>query len=255
MCKQRVFWRNYIAFVILVALGFVGCGKKYEVEEDNATGPNPPAATIKDAVAKLDLRAFPMMKRATKSIDTLSNSTLWVTDGNVDEAVDFYVDNLSKLGWKLSREPELAKRKEQSGASLAFVKDGYRLNASMSVVPPSTKMDVTLLYLGNIDVRKLPRYKDSHELTSRPDYVHYAADAKLEVLREFVRKEYTKLGWKEIKDPAVNDAQVIANGDDIELKFVQNDVALKVTVKEFGGKNSISTTVELVDKELEKMFK
>src|SRR5688500_13204564 len=106
-----------------LVLSLSGCGKAVDAaasQEDD--GPNPPAVSVEQGIAAIDLRQFPVIDGAMHIDKSPSHAGFSVPDGKVLDAVEFARAKLGALGWKPAADPKLA-QVLGAGAQLFFIKN------------------------------------------------------------------------------------------------------------------------------------
>lgn len=114
--------------------------------------------------------------------------------GKVPEIAAFYVDQLTKLGWKRGNAAGDAVTDDY--ASAALHKDDHTLSLSFikSADPPG--VSVSLVSHGNFDTRKLPRSPDAKLLVESPALTWYVTPTKVPAEAAWVRSALEADGWQ-----------------------------------------------------------
>jgi hypothetical protein len=242
-------------FLVGLSVTLAGCDKAGEAGGSGASGaaanddgPNPPAVTVQQAVAAIDLRQFPVMKGAMYVERTPSHASFTVPNGVVKTAADFARAKLAELGWKPAADPKLTQVVGE-GAQLFFEKDGQRLYSAIGVSPADKNLNFTLFHLGNIDARKLPHYQGVEFADSLPSRtIASAGTVKPDDVQKALRKPFVDAGWQEYAEPVPKGMPKFER-EDRYLKFLQNGVGVDITIMPFQGKTNIYTTVRLQDEQ------
>jgi hypothetical protein len=227
--------------------------KVEEVEETPELGE---PATVMEAAQVLDLRDLPRLADATEPDIEQIGYLQYNAPAEFEAAIKFHRSQLSDLGWQEDTKQEVRVDNEhQKIASFMFEKQGFHLLLEVIEFAddPRGGIHITLVNRGNIDVRALPRYADA-EIISEPSATHvmYVTPAKIEEAAEFVRQEFTGLGWQEYTDSLFADTPDSTNASP---RFIKNGISLSVTIftadsPKQAGKTSVSYSVELTAADL-----
>lgn len=193
----------------------------------------PKAATMKEAIEVIDLGKFPRVagaepRRGDKQVVAIPIATSYQTKENLDDVVKFYQDGLSEKGWK-----------EQEGAIITdnlaiicFEKQEFLLK--MTVTKEKEKTQVSVLNLGNIDLRLLPYPAEAKIPSYRTYHINSSTSLNMKDAFAFYRKELTALGWKEVSK------------SDYTMEFAQNNVRLNYELQPGSNKKtSIKVSTEM----------
>ena len=153
-----------------------------------------PAATAFDATAVVNLLELPRLNEQS----VLQNGRTYLFysgKATLTEVDKFYKKLLDSRGWK--EIPPLSPPTEQFIDRL-FEKNGYYLQASLSVGSERGEMGVMLANLGNIDVRLLPKLPDADvgQIPSTPVNVTYKSNSSIQDAADAVSKQMTEDGWQ-----------------------------------------------------------
>lgn len=255
----------------MVVLGFlflaIGCGKSEpdaiptpsapaeqksaapSTGDEKPTPPGPPA-TLKQALAVVDLSTLPVPDGAiymTRS-PVLSHYTL--AKGDINKAVDLYRSRLSEMGWKPSPEAGLTVINKHGG-QLVFVKQGFFLYAAIGVSPADGNLNAVLFHVGNVDARTLPRPAGADVSTSStPQRIIYATNLKLDDVKKYLREEMKKAGWREAQRPAIKGVPPEKSGQDKELYFLIAGIKNEILLVPEDDKVQVYSTVGMLQEQL-----
>lgn len=168
-------------------------------------GPATPAS-VREATVALDLRKLATLKEAefnTRAATRLEGRA----SADVKSAAEFYLAQLGKLGWKTSAEPG-GKIITDEYAQAALEKSGYVL--SLSVMPSGMpgQVTVSLLNLGNVDPRELPRVADAKSIYGGRASAMYVSSKKVADVAAETRKILKAAGWTEYAQPFSQKAEI-----------------------------------------------
>ena len=206
-------------------------------------------ASLQDATQILNLAELPAPPGAEFSersaADAMVNVPLKLAD-----AFQFYVDALTKRGWKEETEGNYRQVAEQYAQTM-FAKDDFQV--SLFASPAGDKGDssqVMLRNLGNVDTRALPAPAGSQVLYGSPGSTIYTTDLSVLKAAEACRADLIKAGWLEYGPVASARAD---NDEQQFLTFRQGGIELSVMVNlapAQGNKTSIHYGCTLLDGEL-----
>lgn len=229
-----------------VCLPALGCNA---AEDSSATqadenAPNATPVSLKEAIAAIDLRTFPMMDGATRRENSPAGAHFSVPNGTVADATAFARGKLEALGWKTSADAKLTTIND-FGAQMLFTKNSQRLYAAIGVSPADKNLNFALFHLGNTDARKLPHVAGAEFTDSIPSRTICTTSAKPDDVQKALRPLFAPLGWREYRDPPIRGMESFVR-EDRSLKFLQNGTAIDVTIMPVSGKTNIYTTVRLL---------
>lgn len=183
----------------------------------------PTPATLKEAMAVVNIMKLPRMEKAAKAkhhkeLYALPIGTTYVVPDSIDDAAKFYRELLKKEGWtELSPDVEM-----ELLSTLKFEKSGYLLMFSASRDKKDGLTSVSLMNTGNVDLRKLPFPPGAKFHPNRSEFINTETTLSVDDAFEFYRKELTKLGWKEVKQLGQGTARYTQNGIELRLEIGLN---------------------------------
>lgn len=168
-------------------------------------GPATPAS-VREATAVLDLRTLTTLKDAefnTRAATRLEGRA----SADVKPAAEFYLAQLTKLGWKPSAEPN-SQMITDGYAQAALEKNGFAL--ALSMLPSGTpgQVTVSVINLGNIDSRELPRVADAKSIYGGRASAMYVTPRKVADVAAETRKVLKAAGWAEYAQPFAQKAEI-----------------------------------------------
>ena len=169
------------------------------------SGPAAPAS-VREATAVVDLRTLATLKEAT--FNSFAPTRLdGAASSDVKAAAEFYLAQLTKLGWKPSAEPN-SQMITEGYAQAALEKNGYAL--ALTVLPESKpgQVTVSVLNLGNIDSRDLPRVADAKLFYGGRTTAMYVTPKKVADVAAETRKVLKAAGWAEYARPFSQKAEI-----------------------------------------------
>lgn len=176
----------------------------------------------------MDVRAFPRLPGAEPQYQT-PGSVSYTVQGTLDDAQLFYRYLLRKAGWK-----------ETAGSlndpTLLFSKDNCTLNVSLTASPAATATDVgelqvSLQFVGNYDVRWLPKYSEIEEGSAHSfqTTAGYFAKADITDLEVFLLRKLHDAGWTPYTRLAVSTSE--EEQDSRSMQFLQGGCELSVFMR------------------------
>ena len=126
---------------------------------------------------------------------------------DVKPAAEFYLAQLTKLGWKPSAEPN-SQMITDGYAQAALEKNGFVL--ALSVMPGQMpgKVTVSVINLGNFDSRELPRVADAKSIYGGRATAMYVTPRKVADVAAETRKLLKAAGWAEYAQPFSQKADI-----------------------------------------------
>ncbi len=106
-----------------------------------------------------------------------------------------------------------------------FEKNGFRLSLSLVGSQPT---NVTLMFLGNVDARELPRPADATAVMGAFDFTKYRTCASIVDLEVFLLKEFHAAGWTPYTRLNSSKQEVF---DSRNLNFIQNGIGAGVWIR------------------------
>ena len=169
------------------------------------TGPAAPAS-VREATKVVDLRTLATLKEAefnTHAATRLEGRA----SADVKPAAEFYLAQLTKLGWKPSAEPN-SQMITDGYAQAALEKNGFAL--ALSVMPGAMpgKVTVSVINLGNFDSRELPRVADAKSIYGGRATAMYVTPRKVADVAVETRKLLKAAGWAEYAQPFSQKADI-----------------------------------------------
>lgn len=169
------------------------------------SGPATPAS-VREATAVVDLRTLATLKEAefnTRAATRLEGRAA----SAVKPAAEFYLAQLTKLGWKPSAEP-YSQMITDDYAQAALEKSGFAL--ALSVMPGQIpgQVTVSVLNLGNLDPRDLPRVADGKSIYGGRASAMYVTPKKVADVAAETRKVLKAAGWAEYAQPFSQKAEI-----------------------------------------------
>ncbi|MGC3967251.1 MAG: hypothetical protein QM775_07735 [Pirellulales bacterium] len=240
--------RRSWCWALALALSALGCndggtsgGASAAAEEEVA---DKPPATLKEAVAVIDLREFPLMDKAESVDRGIPYASFSVPNGDLNAAIAFAREKLGALGWQPSTDPKLTVVNEY-GAQLFFTKDGHRLYSAIGISPADKNLNFTVFHLGTTDARKLPHFAGVEFSDSIPARTISATTAKPDDVQKALREPFAKAGWREFKEPTPKGMEGYVRTDR-PLKFFQNGTLIDIMIMPVNDKTNIYTNVKLL---------
>ena len=164
------------------------------------------AATVREATAVVDLRKLETLKDAT--FNSFAPTRLeGAGSSDVKSAAEFYLAQLTKLGWKPSAEPN-SQMITEGYAQAALEKNGFALALSVMPGRMSGLVTVSMINLGNIDSRDLPRVADAKLIYGGRASAMYATPRKVADVAAETRKLLKAAGWAEYAQPFSQKAEI-----------------------------------------------
>ena len=163
-------------------------------------------ATVREATTLLDLRKLETLKEAT--FNSFAATRLeGASSSDVKPAAEFYLAQLTKLGWKPSAEP-YSQMITADYAQAALEKNGYAL--ALSVMPGAMpgKVTVSVINLGNLDPRELPCVADAKSIYGGRASAMYVTPKKVADVAAETRKVLKAAGWAEYAQPFSQKAEI-----------------------------------------------
>ena len=162
------------------------------------TGPAAPAS-VREATKVVDLRTLATLKEAefnTRAATRLEGRA----SADVKPAAEFYLAQLTKLGWKPSAEPN-SQMITDGYAQAVLEKNGFAL--ALSVMPGAMpgKVTVSVINLGNFDSRELPRVADAKSIYGGRATAMSVTPRKVADVAAETRKLLKAAGWAEYAQP------------------------------------------------------
>ena len=169
------------------------------------TGPAAPAS-VREATTVVDLRTLATLKEAefnTHAATRLEGRA----SADVKPAAEFYLAQLTKLGWKPSVEPN-SQMITDDYAQAALEKNGFAL--ALSVMPGRMpgQVTVSVINLGNLDSRELPRVADAKSIYGGRASAMYVTPRKVADVAAETRKLLKAAGWAEYAQPFSRKAEI-----------------------------------------------
>ncbi|HEX3315215.1 MAG TPA: hypothetical protein VHR72_10015 [Gemmataceae bacterium] len=178
----------------------------------------PKAATFAEGKKILDLNCFPRLgsSEGHGSSAELTYALSESTELTVTSVEAYYREKLQSQGWS---QDDASSDLDDEGR-LVFAKEGFLL--SCNIRKQDGKIIVRLDNMGNVRAADIPRLPDATERTWEPaNDVSYETETPIDKSTEFYRKQFDKLGWKEIEaHDAPDDSRL--------LVFQQNAIVMKV---------------------------
>ncbi len=230
------------AGALLAALAWPGADDRRAADAQEAANP-PRAATLVDAQRAIDLREFPMLAHGEVFHKTRAKVGYVIEKPDFAADVQFYRSKLTDAGWKIDSEDV-----DAGGAYglLDATRQGYCLSVSVVKNPTDGRMHAFVENYGNVDTRQLPRFASAAlKEHSKFRVVQYTAEGKLDAVMEFVRTEFSRLGWREVLRN-MNDRPDVKPGKRCNLHFVQNGVTLNVSIDADGDRSNVRYYVSLM---------
>jgi hypothetical protein len=159
------------------------------------TGPAPKPASVADVVKVINLETFPTMDGATNVALRRVASLSYVVKSDVKKAHEFQKQKLLAMQWK----EQAGGSESDQGASSTFVKNGFVV--AVSVFPAGApdkaeQVNVFLINLGNVDVRKLPVPPGAKPLYTTPASAGFVAEKSVEETTTACQKLLLAQGWQ-----------------------------------------------------------
>ena len=178
------------------------------------SGPATPAS-VREAIAVVDLRSLATLKDAEFNTQAATRLDGRAT-GAVKAAAEFYLAQLTKLGWKASTEPN-SQMITEDYAQAAVEKSGFVL--ALSIMPGQMPglVNVSIMNLGNVDARELPRLADAKLIYGGRGTAMYVSPKKVADVAAETRKLLLAAGWTEYAAPFSQKA-VIPDQEMFELR-------------------------------------
>jgi hypothetical protein len=217
-------------------------------ERDDKLAP-PPPATLKEALAVIDLSTFPVPDGALYADKSPVASSYVLPRGDVAKAVELYRSTLVQQGWKPAADPKLFEV-GKDWAQLIFVKQGFTLYASVGVSSGNGNMNAALFHVGNIDARTLPRPAGAEIAEALPSRIIYRTVVKPDDFKEFMCTEMEKQGWQQYSRRLRRGESVRESGKYKELKFLSHAVKAELFINLEGDKTRVICGVGLVNEHL-----
>lgn len=177
------------------------------------------ATTVQQAAQLIDLRSLPLPDDAQPMGQVEAGYLNYQVPGQVATVVDFYRSLLADEGWQENSEQGYA---DETNAALYFTKEGFNLSLSASQTGEGNIM-VTLINLGNIDLRALPQMANAETGFYAPNTLIYFSPTGAPAVADFTRTELAAQGWLEYTRPGTASA---SNADQQILAFIQNGLEL-----------------------------
>lgn len=160
------------------------------------TAPVAPAEPVdtRQLAKVLDLSKLPAPEGATIG----QNSATLLQVGvllSVPSATEFYLGKLQALGWRRVGDPASSTVTE-SFAQVSLGKDGYQLSLTVMSGKPK-EASVTIVHVGNLDTRTLPRVDGAEDQYSCQASSLYFTSAKVDEATASLRRLLTAAGWQE----------------------------------------------------------
>jgi hypothetical protein len=140
----------------------------------------------------IDFTTLPVPEGATRADRTLSSKLQMMVQATVTEAVSFYLDELSAMGWKAD-----GNKTNVSEGFVFLTKDGHVV--SLSVFPTDEKKPecrVNMTFCGNLDTRTLPRSDGSKLLHGSQTHTIYTTPYEVVAEAEWISKTLSAQGWQ-----------------------------------------------------------
>jgi hypothetical protein len=159
----------------------------------------PAPATLTDALAVLDLLAFPLMPKATKTARQTrpiarSSSVVYEAPAPVGEAVRFHRAEFASRGWvETAADTDLPSR-----TALTYEKAGYLVTVGVYQTGEKGTIEVGITNHGDGDPRHLPYPPGAEIPAERGTVVNATTTLGQANAVAFYRAELAKAGWKEI---------------------------------------------------------
>jgi hypothetical protein len=218
-------------------------------ERDDNPAPPPTPATLKEALAVIDLSTFPVPDGALYADKSPVASSYVLPRGNAVKAVELYRSTLVPQGWKPAADPKLFEV-GKDWAQLIFVKQGFVLYASVGVSSGNGNMNAALFHVGNIDARTLPRPAGAEIVDALPPRIIYRTAVKPDDFKQFMRTEMKKQGWQQYSRRLRRGESLPESGQDKELKFLSHAVKAELSINPAGDKTRVICGVGLVNEHL-----
>jgi hypothetical protein len=142
----------------------------------------------------------------------------------VPAAAEFYLGTLEALGWQ--RGDPASSSITESFAQAALGKDGYRVLVTATQGGPK-EANVTIVQLGNLDTRTLPRIDGAQDQYSSASSSLYFTAAPVTEATAALRRLLTAAGWQEYDRAFTQKAD---RPDAADLLFRQKAYSLAVTI-------------------------
>ncbi len=204
------------------------------------------ATTVMAATQVIDLNDLPLPDEAKLMGQPEAGSLRYQAPIDVAEAVELYRSALTDQGWQEDTE---GGHVDKASASLFFTKEDFNLSLSAGDMGEGKTM-VTLINLGNIDLRALPQMADVEDVYYFPSTLGYFSPTDVAGVADFTRRELAAQGWHEYTRPNT------AMADDPEQQsftLIQNGLELSVSVgvaPAQGGKTAVQYSVSLLPLDL-----
>ena len=190
----------------------------------------PKAATFAEGKKILDLNRFVRLG-SSEGHGSSAELTYVLPESpelTVTTVESFYREKLKQQGWS---EDDASSDLDDEGR-LVFAKAGFLL--SCNIRKQDGKIVVRLENMGNVRAADIPRLPDASERTWEPaNDVSYETRTPIDKSTEFYRKEFEKLGWKEIEAHDAPDGSRL-------LEFMQNAMVMKVDLGSRPGPGAVS---------------
>ena len=168
-----------------------------------------------EATALVDLRALATLKDAEFNTQVATRLEGRAT-GEVKSAAEFYLAQLTKLGWKASAEPN-SQMITDGYAQAALEKNGFSLALSVMPGQKPGQVNMMLFNLGNIDSRELPRVSEAKLIYGGRASAIYVSPKKVTDVVAETRKLLQTAGWVEYAAP-FSEKAVIPDQEMFELR-------------------------------------
>ncbi|MBC8113867.1 MAG: hypothetical protein H7062_05795 [Candidatus Saccharimonas sp.] len=162
-------------------------------------------ATVREATAVVDLRKLETLKDATFDISFAATRLEGFGSSDVKSAAEFYLAQLTKLGWQPSAEP-YSITADYAQASLE--KNGYVLSLTALPTGMPGKVMVSVINLGNLHPRELPRVADAKLIFGGRASTMYVTPKKVAEVAAETRKLLKAAGWAEYAQPFSQQAEI-----------------------------------------------
>lgn len=240
-------------WALLLATAGCGADQPGGAAASASTKPSGPPATpvsLKEAIAVIDCNTLPVMDGAVYVTKSLVGSHFSVPKGDPAKAVEFYRTTLVPLGWKPAEGDAQLWGIYPQGAQLIFFKNGHAAYVSLGITPADGNLNCGLFHVGNVDARTLPQVAPPTKVVeATPARATYETAAKPDEVRDFARKEMTKLGWKTWDRPVPSGVPPevrAAMQSQSELKFIQGPATVQYYVTPQDGKTLVMASVALL---------
>ncbi len=204
------------------------------------------ATTVMAAGQIIDLRNLSLPDEAELMGQPEIGDLRYQAPIEVAEAADLHRSDLIDQGWQEDAELGYA---EDVTVSTFFTKADFTLSLSASDMDEDKTM-VSLINLGNIDLRTLPQMADAEDVYYFPSTFGYFSPTDVAGVADFTLQELAAQGWHEYTRPNTDMA------DDPEQKsfsLIQNGLELSVSVGAApaqGGKTAVQYSVSLLSLDL-----